>query len=89
MAKLILKESELKGAFIFFLNANNALENYNTELIRQNKDNAQKYFKALLKNGVKKQESILMSSFLWDKSKKGFDYWDKLNSKWEKLCIGN
>lgn len=89
MAKLILKESELKGAFIFFLNANNALENYNTELIRQNKDNAQKYFKALLKNGVKKQESILMSSFLWDKSKKGFDYWDKLNSKWEKQCIGN
>ena len=30
-----------------------------------------------------------MSSFLWDESKKGVDYWNNLNSKWEKLCIGN
>lgn len=89
MIKLTKKESELKGAFLFFLNANNALENYNAELIRQNKDDAQKFFKMLIKYMVKKPSSILMSSFKWDKSKKGAKYWDNLNSKWEKQCIGN
>ena len=89
MGKLNLKQNELKGAFTFFLNANNALENYNAELIMQNKDEAQRYFKMLIKNMVKKPECILMSSFLWDESKKGVDYWNNLNSKWEKLCFGN
>lgn len=54
MGKLNLKQNELKGAFTFFLNANNALENYNAELIMQNKDEAQRYFKMLIKNMVKK-----------------------------------
>lgn len=84
MGKLNLKQSELKVLFFFFLNVTDALENYNAEMIRQNKDDAQKYFKALLKNMVKKPECILISSFSWGKSKKGFDYWNNLNKKWEK-----
>lgn len=84
MGKLNLKQSELKVLFFFFLNVNDALENYNAEMNRDHKDDAQKYFKALLKNMVKKPESILMCSFNWGKSKKGVDYWNNLNKKWEK-----
>ena len=86
MIKLTKKESELKGAFLFFLNANNALKKYNAELIKQHKTDAKDYFNVILKMNVKNKKDLLLSSFNWERSKYGQHYWSILNSKWEKQC---
>ena len=87
MRKLSKKENELKFKFINFLTANNALENYNTELVSQIKHDVYVYFNELLITNLSSKKELLLYSFCWKQSKNGYKYWSELNRKWEKECI--
>ena len=68
MIILTKKESELRRYFVNFLVTNNALQNYNIEFIRQNKDFAKRYFILLFKNKLIKPKDFLSSSILFFKT---------------------
>lgn len=87
MRKLTKRENELKYKFINFLTANNALENYNTELVNQIKHDVYVYFNELLITNLSSKKELLLYSFCWKQSKNGYKYWSDLNRKWEKECI--
>lgn len=87
MRKLTKRENELKYKFINFLTANNALENYNTELVSQIKHDVYVYFNELLINHLSNKSELLLYSFCWKQSKNGYKYWRELSDKWEKECI--
>lgn len=87
MRKLTKRENELKYKFINFLTANNALENYNTELVSQIKHDVYVYFNELLITNLSSKKELLLYSFCWRQSKNGYKYWSDLNRKWEKECI--
>lgn len=87
MHKLTKRENELKYKFINFLTANNALENYNTELVSQIKHDVYVYFNELLITNLSSKKELLLYSFCWRQSKNGYKYWSELNRKWEKECI--
>lgn len=86
MNNLTKEERKLRRNFVNFLVTNNALRNYNVEMIRENKDVAQSYFIRIFKNKLIKPKDILSASFLFFKTEKGHDYWHNLNCKWEKEC---
>lgn len=87
MSNLSERKYKLKCKFYNFLIANNALENYNAELVRQIKFDAVDYFNGLLINHLSNKSELLLYSFCWKQSKNGYKYWSELNRKWEKECI--
>lgn len=87
MRKLTKRENELKYKFINFLTANNALGNYNTELVNQIKHDVYVYFNELLITNLSSKKELLLYSFCWKQSKNGYKYWRELSDKWEKECI--
>lgn len=87
MSNLSERKYKLKCKFYNFLIANNALENYNAELVRQIKSNTYDYFNGLLINHLSNKSELLLYSFCWKQSKNGYKYWSELNRKWEKDCI--
>ena len=86
MINLTKEERKLRRNFVNFLITNNALRNYNVELIMENRNFTQSYFIRIFKNKLIKPKDILSASFLFFKTEKGYDYWHNLNSKWEKEC---
>lgn len=87
MNNLSERKYKLKCKFYNFLIANNALENYNTELVSQIKHDVYVYFNELLINHLSNKSELLLYSFCWKQSKNGYKYWSELNRKWEKECI--
>lgn len=86
MIILTKEERNLRRYFVNFLVTNNALQNYNAEFIKENRNFAQSYFARMFKNKLIKPKDFLSASFLFFKTEKGYDYWHNLNSKWEKEC---
>lgn len=87
MSNLSKRKYELKHKFINFLYANNALEKYNAELVKQIRSDVNDYFNELLTTHLSNKKELLSYSFCWKQSKNGYRYWSELSKKWEKECI--
>ena len=80
---IILKQQFIKQQFIQFLKQNNAYEQYMLNF--NNRSKMSKYYskKAFKKYFKFTEEKLLITNaFDWDKTKEGFDYWDKIDDKW-------
>lgn len=75
---------------LFFLYENNCLENFILEFEKARKNNKNKKIHRLTDlTNICKKKNILTTSFFWYDTKDGFEYWYKLNKKWENYSYGN
>lgn len=65
--------------FIKFLEENNAWENFERAFTKSGQD--VECYKDMCKRWKGRE---LYAAFPWEYSKEGFDYWQKLNDKWNK-----
>ena len=83
MANIIksLEADNAWGKFIKFLEANNALENFERNFIEQERD-VKEY-----KEECGVWENLeLTRAFTWDYTKEGYEYWCNLNDLWRGEC---
>ncbi len=67
--------------FIEFLERNNAWENFE-RAFKNYRTDVKKY-----KNRCKKNINVaLVAAFNWTRTEEGFDYWEKLDTKWIQEC---
>lgn len=79
-------KTELKyiKLFVKFLKKNNAYHIYFKNVLERRHDYIT-FHKNLIRNGS--LEDFFICAFGWHRTEQGTDFWDKLNSEWEKFIL--